>query len=149
MQVLPQWFIFLPEPNQTAASKPSGYHMTCRGVARQGEDGRTHLVRQVRQVRQVRLKRHANATRIPPQPSSKPSTTLRQLCPRAKPHNGKQTLGVILCTQVLHSRCVLPNRCGYQKFVFTYPISHTLHQCRCLIFSEHCVKIIIFSTDQG
>ena len=29
-----------PEPPRTAASKPSGYNMTCRGVARQGEDGR-------------------------------------------------------------------------------------------------------------
>ena len=29
-----------PEPPCTAASKPSGYNMTCRGVARQGEDGR-------------------------------------------------------------------------------------------------------------
>ena len=35
-------------------SKPSGYHMACHGVARQGEDGRTHLVRQVRQVRHKR-----------------------------------------------------------------------------------------------
>ena len=31
-----------PEPNQTAVSKPTGYHMTCHGVARQGEDGRPH-----------------------------------------------------------------------------------------------------------
>ena len=31
-----------PEPNHTATGKPTGYHMTCHGVARQGEDGRTH-----------------------------------------------------------------------------------------------------------
>ena len=42
MQVLPQWLFFYPEPPHTAASKPSGYNMTCRGVARQGEDGRPH-----------------------------------------------------------------------------------------------------------
>ena len=44
--------------------------MTCHGVARQGEDGRPHLVRHVRLVRQVRLKRHAPADGIPPLPSS-------------------------------------------------------------------------------
>ena len=32
-----------PEPGRTAASKTTGYNMTCRGVARQGEDGRPHL----------------------------------------------------------------------------------------------------------
>ena len=32
-----------PEPYQTAASKPTGYPLACRGVARQGEDGRTNL----------------------------------------------------------------------------------------------------------
>ena len=57
---------FSPAPYHTAASKPSGYNMTCRGVARQGEDGRPLFVRQVRQVRQVRHKRHATATRTPP-----------------------------------------------------------------------------------
>ena len=52
--------------------------MACHGVARQGEDGRTHLVRQVRQVRQVRHKRHAHAPRIPPQPSKKTHLFNRQ-----------------------------------------------------------------------
>ena len=56
-----------PEPFHTAASKPTGYHMACHGVARQGEDGRTHF------VRQVRHKRHTHATRIPPLPSSCPA----------------------------------------------------------------------------
>ena len=36
-----------PESFHTAASKPTGYTEACHGVARQGEDGRTHLVRQV------------------------------------------------------------------------------------------------------
>ena len=85
---------FSPEPNQTAASKPSGYHMTCHGVARQGEDGRPYLVRQVGQVRQVRFKRHATETRIPPQPSSKPSIPHRQLFARA-PTAAQQTATVI------------------------------------------------------
>jgi len=55
-------------PSQTTLrhSKPTGYHMACHGVARQGEDGRTLLIRQVRQVRQVRHKRHAAAPRTPP-----------------------------------------------------------------------------------
>ena len=60
---------FAPEPFQTAAPQPTGYPLACHGVARQGEYGRTHLVRQVRQVRQVRHKRHAPATRIPPLPN--------------------------------------------------------------------------------
>ena len=80
-----------PEPNQTAAGKPSGYHMTCHGVARQGEDGRPYLVRQ---VGQVRLKRHAHADCIPPQPSSKPGITPRQLFARA-PTAAQQTATVI------------------------------------------------------
>ena len=60
-------------PSQTALRfcKPTGYPEACHGVARQGEDGRTHLVRQVRQVRQVRHKCHAPATRIPPLPSNR------------------------------------------------------------------------------
>ncbi len=33
-----------PEPPRTAASNPSGYNMTCRGVARQGEDGRPYTL---------------------------------------------------------------------------------------------------------
>ena len=31
-----------PSPTTQRHRKPSGYHMACRGVARQGEDGRTH-----------------------------------------------------------------------------------------------------------
>ena len=83
-----------PEPYHTAASKPSGYNMTCRGVARQGEDGRPLLVRQVRQVRQISCKRHAAATRIPPLPSSCQALPQQQLCARVKPNSGRQTHGV-------------------------------------------------------
>ena len=65
-----------PEPYQTAASKPPGY------------TGAHQLVRQVRQVRLVRHKRHANATRIPPLPSSKPAYLCGTFAPRATPSNG-------------------------------------------------------------
>ena len=58
--------------------------MACRGVARQGEDGRTHLVRQVRQVRQVRCKCHTHATRTPPQLSKQASIPQRHICPGQK-----------------------------------------------------------------
>ena len=72
-----------PEPFQTAAPQTLGVYRDA-----------PHLVRRVRQVRQVRLKRHATATSIPPQPSSKPGIPHRQLFARAKPNSGKQTLGV-------------------------------------------------------
>ena len=59
-----------PAPNQTETRKPTGYHMACHGVARQGEDGRPRF------VRQVRHKRRAAATRIPPLPSNKHTPTV-------------------------------------------------------------------------
>ncbi len=33
---------FRPSHSRLRYCKPTGYHMTCHGVARQGEDGRTH-----------------------------------------------------------------------------------------------------------
>ncbi len=63
-----------PEPNHTAACKPTGYIVTHQ------------LVRQVRQVRQVRHKRHAPATCTPPLPSSKQSFTPTVNLPIALPH---------------------------------------------------------------
>ena len=65
-----------PESFPTAASKPTGYHMTCHGVARQGEDGRTLL------IRQVRHKRHAAAPRTPPLPSSCPALPCGNSAPK-------------------------------------------------------------------
>ena len=59
---------YRPSPTALRHSKPTGYHMACHGVARQGEDGRPRFVRQVRQARH---KRHAPAPRKPPLPSSK------------------------------------------------------------------------------
>ena len=60
-----------PQPSSkhysAAHLRPS--HTTQRQANPQGIPRRPFFVRQVRQVRQVRLKRHAPATRIPPQPS--------------------------------------------------------------------------------
>ena len=87
MQVLPQWLFFLPEPNHRAASKPSGYNMTCRGVARQGEDGRPHtplinLINLIILMQASRPRRlHTPAViKLPAYPCGNSS-------PRAKPHS--------------------------------------------------------------
>ncbi len=66
-----------PEPNQTAASKPTGYHKTCRGVARQGEDGRTHLC-QTGQTSQTSQTKASRPRRLhPPVAIKLPRITLR------------------------------------------------------------------------
>ena len=57
-----------PEPLHTVASKPTGYYMTCRSVARQGEDGRAPIL-SIKSTWSI-SKRRAPATRISPQPSS-------------------------------------------------------------------------------
>ena len=57
--IITQTAHFAPSPTTQRHSKPSGYHMACHGVAHQGEDGRTH------HVRQVRCKRRAHADGIP------------------------------------------------------------------------------------
>ena len=68
-----------PEPSHTVASKPSGY--TCRGVVRQGEDGRPLLgqTSQTGQTNLMQASRHSNthtavAIKLP---STTPTAALR------------------------------------------------------------------------
>jgi len=85
---------FRPSHTKQRPRKPTGYHMACHGVARQGEDGRTHHVRQVRQVRQVRHKRHAPAPRIPPLPSNRQAYPTGTFAPEPNLTAAPQALGV-------------------------------------------------------
>ena len=91
---LPQRHILPRAIPHCGTATPKGYHMTCHGVARQGEDGRTHLVRQVRQVRQVRHKCHAPATRIPPLPSNRQAYPTGTFAPEPNHTAAPQTHGV-------------------------------------------------------
>ena len=82
---------------------PTGYHMACHGVARQGEDGRTHLVRQVRQVRQVRHKRHAPAPRIPPLPSNRQAYPTGTFAPEPNQTAPRNPPGLMCTPKVGHN----------------------------------------------
>ena len=69
-----------PEPYQTTPRKPTGYHMACHGVARQGEDGRPDLSDRSDRSDRSDTSAPPPRFRIPPPPSNcphTPSATLR------------------------------------------------------------------------
>ena len=87
----------MPESLPTAPRKPTGYYMTCRGVARQGEDGRPILSdksdKSDKSDLSVAPPRHAyprshQAAKHTPAVSLRPShTTQRQANPRGIPRH--------------------------------------------------------------
>ena len=114
----PLWYFLCSAPNHTAASQPTGYHMT-PPFCPFGPSGP-----------------------LGPQASVTPAQTAYPRCyqvakhypvvnsaPRAKPDSDMQTHGVYLCTQVLNNRCCLLCPAGGTDYKYC-------EYCECC---EYCV----------